>query len=85
MLCYTNGRYCVLYSALQTPHDFSEPLFVSCVTPVCALPNAGREGSNSLKMPHDKIFTAIASMFPYKGTMEELKQKYEPKPYNVNL
>ncbi|XP_042564839.1 histone-lysine N-methyltransferase EZH1 [Clupea harengus] len=36
-----------------------------------------REGSNSLKMPHDKIFTAIASMFPYKGTMEELKQKYK--------
>ncbi|XP_076121233.1 histone-lysine N-methyltransferase EZH1 [Alosa pseudoharengus] len=37
----------------------------------------GCEGSNSLKMPHDKIFTAIASMFPYKGTMEELKQKYK--------
>ncbi|XP_062388265.1 histone-lysine N-methyltransferase EZH1 isoform X2 [Sardina pilchardus] len=39
--------------------------------------DTGCEGSNSLKMPHDKIFTAIASMFPYKGTMEELKQKYK--------
>ncbi|KAL2101204.1 hypothetical protein ACEWY4_002965 [Coilia grayii] len=37
----------------------------------------GCEGSNSVKMPHDKIFIAIASMFPYKGTMEELKEKYK--------
>ncbi|XP_026063678.1 histone-lysine N-methyltransferase EZH1-like isoform X1 [Carassius auratus] len=37
----------------------------------------GRELSTNKKIPHDKIFTAIASMFPYKGTMEELKDKYK--------
>ncbi|XP_056309879.1 histone-lysine N-methyltransferase EZH1 [Danio aesculapii] len=36
----------------------------------------GRELSTNKKIPHDKIFTAIASMFPYKGTMQELKDKY---------
>ncbi|TRY93217.1 hypothetical protein DNTS_014358 [Danionella cerebrum] len=36
----------------------------------------GRELPVNKKIPHDKIFTAIASMFPYKGTMEELKNKY---------
>uniref|UniRef100_A0A8C1ZFF8 [histone H3]-lysine(27) N-trimethyltransferase n=1 Tax=Cyprinus carpio TaxID=7962 RepID=A0A8C1ZFF8_CYPCA len=35
------------------------------------------ELSTNKKIPHDKIFTAIASMFPYKGTMEELKEKYK--------
>ncbi|XP_063079907.1 histone-lysine N-methyltransferase EZH1 isoform X2 [Engraulis encrasicolus] len=39
--------------------------------------NESHEVSKSLKMPHDKIFIAIASMFPYKGTMEELKEKYK--------
>uniref|UniRef100_A0A672R4J6 [histone H3]-lysine(27) N-trimethyltransferase n=1 Tax=Sinocyclocheilus grahami TaxID=75366 RepID=A0A672R4J6_SINGR len=40
-------------------------------------PSLGRELSANKKIPHDKIFTAIASMFPYKGTMEELKDKYK--------
>uniref|UniRef100_A0A673GLJ6 [histone H3]-lysine(27) N-trimethyltransferase n=1 Tax=Sinocyclocheilus rhinocerous TaxID=307959 RepID=A0A673GLJ6_9TELE len=37
----------------------------------------GEGPEESKKIPHDKIFTAIASMFPYKGTMEELKDKYK--------
>nr|XP_023691167.1 histone-lysine N-methyltransferase EZH1-like isoform X1 [Paramormyrops kingsleyae]XP_023691168.1 histone-lysine N-methyltransferase EZH1-like isoform X1 [Paramormyrops kingsleyae] len=36
-----------------------------------------KDPSSSKKLPHDKIFMAIASMFPYKGTTEELKEKYK--------
>uniref|UniRef100_A0A8C9W379 [histone H3]-lysine(27) N-trimethyltransferase n=1 Tax=Scleropages formosus TaxID=113540 RepID=A0A8C9W379_SCLFO len=33
--------------------------------------------AGSKKIPHDEIFEAIASMFPYKGTTEQLKEKYK--------
>lgn len=40
-----------------------------------SLPSLVRDLAAKKKIPHDKIFTAIASMFPYKGTTEELKEK----------
>uniref|UniRef100_A0A8C1PLR3 [histone H3]-lysine(27) N-trimethyltransferase n=1 Tax=Cyprinus carpio TaxID=7962 RepID=A0A8C1PLR3_CYPCA len=59
--------YFCFKSQLQDYADFS-----------LAFPSLGRELSANKKIPHDKIFTAIASMFPYKGTMEEYKDLLEP-------
>lgn len=40
-----------------------------------SLSPTAKDLSSNKKIPSDKIFTAIASMFPYKGTTEELKEK----------
>ncbi|XP_062303067.1 histone-lysine N-methyltransferase EZH1 isoform X2 [Osmerus eperlanus] len=70
-------------SLTEVPHDlWNWPIWELAVFgEVVSEPVPKRETmkdlSTSKKIPNDKIFTAIASMFPYKGTMEELKEKYK--------
>uniref|UniRef100_A0A673ZXR1 [histone H3]-lysine(27) N-trimethyltransferase n=1 Tax=Salmo trutta TaxID=8032 RepID=A0A673ZXR1_SALTR len=52
-------------------------LLIICSLLFFSLPFLVRDLPANKKIPHDKIFTAIASMFPYKGTTEELKEKYK--------
>ncbi|KAA0705547.1 Histone-lysine N-methyltransferase EZH1 [Triplophysa tibetana] len=64
-------------SPVESKVSFFEREMESCAEDI--------ELTSNKKTPHDKIFTAIASMFPYKGTEKELKDKYKDllKPSNT--
>uniref|UniRef100_A0A8C7P9A1 [histone H3]-lysine(27) N-trimethyltransferase n=1 Tax=Oncorhynchus mykiss TaxID=8022 RepID=A0A8C7P9A1_ONCMY len=62
---------------LPTCLDQADLSLIICSLLFFSLPSLVRDSPANKKIPHDKIFTAIASMFPYKGTTEELKEKYK--------
>lgn len=69
------STYCITFicESVSKP-DVCTDLVYLCNNP-CSVSPKVRDSSSSKKIPSDKIFTAIASMFPYKGTTEELKEK----------